>query len=124
MYMQWITDFLALIAAAGAAFGTVGTALWFLIGMRVAPVQRDVCRLGKRVDNLSGHISSLRGEVSNLRGEVSDLRGDMNAKFSEFNGKFDVILILLEERAKPESEKRADSSKRTTSRSKRPAKGD
>ena len=117
MDMQWITDFLALIAAAGAAFGTVGTALWFLIGMRVAPVQRDVCRLGKRVDNLSGHISSLRGEVS-------DLRGDMNAKFSEFNGKFDVILILLEERAKPGSEKRADSSKRTTSRSKRPAKGE
>ena len=87
--MQLITDFLALIAAAVAALGTVGTALWFLIGMRVAPVQRDVYHLGKRVDNLSG--------------DVSNLRADMNAKFSELNGKFDILLTLLREKPEIES---------------------
>ena len=121
MDMQLITDFLALIAAAVAALGTVGTALWFLIGMRVAPVQRDVYHLGKRVDNLSGDVSSLRGEVSDLRGEVSDLRGDMNAKFSELNGKFDILLTLLREKPEIESLAGSGASDIPASASKEPA---
>ena len=114
MDMQLITDFLALIAAAVAALGTVGTALWFLIGMRVAPVQRDVYHLGKRVDNLSGDVSSLRGEVS-------DLRGDMNAKFSELNGKFDILLTLLREKPNIESLAVVGASDIPASASKEPA---
>ena len=77
MNMQWITELLALIAATAAVFATVGGALWFVIGLRVAPVQQDV--------------SELKVAVSDLDSKVSDI----NAKFSELNGKFDMIMTLF-----------------------------
>ena len=120
MTIQSLLDFGAVSAPLVATLAVIGTVLWFLIGMRVAPVQRDMSHLGKRVDNLSGDVSSLRVDVSDLRVEVSDLRGDMNAKFSELNGKFDILLTLLRDKPEIESLAKGGSSTIPASATKEP----
>ena len=102
MYMQLITNFLALIAAAAGVFATVGAGLWLLIGLRVAPVQQDV--------------SELKVAVSDLDGKVSDLK----AQFAELNGKFDMIMTLFKGQVEVNLPK-TDSSEDPTSGSSAPA---
>ena len=103
MNIQWITELLALIAATAAIFAAVGWALWFVIGLRVAPVQQDV--------------SKLKVAVSDLDSKVSDL----NAKFSELNGKFDMIMTLFGKNLDIDSLPKTDSSEDPTSGSSAPA---
>ena len=102
MYMQLITDFLALIAVAVGVFATVGAGLWLLIGLRVAPVQQD--------------LSELKVAVSDLDGKVSDLK----AQFAELNGKFDMIITLFKGHVEVTLPK-TDSSEDPTSGSSAPA---
>ena len=103
MDMQLVTDFLALIAAAVAVFATVGAGLWFLIGLRVAPVQNDV--------------SELKVAVSDLDGKVSDLK----AQFAELNAKFDMIMTLFRGSVEIDNLPKTDSSENPASGSSAPA---
>ena len=86
MDMQWITELLAIIAATAAVFATVGWALWFVIGLRVAPLQQDVSELKVAVSDLSDNVSDLDGKIS-----------DLNAKLSELIVKFDIIMTPVRE---------------------------
>ena len=111
MDMQWISELLALIAATAAVFATVGWALWFVIGLRVAPLQQDVSELKVAVSDLSDNVSDLDGKIS-----------DLNAKFSELNGKFDMIMTLFGKNLDIDSLPKTDSSEDPTSGSAAPAK--
>ena len=110
MDIQLITDFLALIAAAGGVFATVGAGLWLLIGQRVAPVQQDVSELKVAVSDLDGKVSDLGGKVS-----------DLKAQSAELNGKFDILLTLLREKPEIESLAGVGASDIPASASKEPA---
>ena len=111
MDMQWITELLALIAAATAVFAAVGWALWFVIGLRVAPLQQDVSELKVAVSDLSDSVSDLDGKIS-----------DLNAKFSDLIVKLDTVMTPFGQSLDTDSLPKTDSSEDPTSGSAAPAK--
>ena len=110
MDMQWITELLALIAATAAVFAAVGWALWFVIGLRVAPLQQDVSELKVAVSDLSDNVSDLDDKIS-----------DLNAKLSELIVKFDIIITPFGKSLDTDSLPKTDSSEDPMSGSSGPA---
>ena len=104
MDIQWATDFLPAIAAIAVIYAVFAAGLWFLIGLRVAPVQNDV--------------SELKVAVSDLDGKVSDLK----AQFAELNGKFDMIMTLFRGSVEIDNLPKTDSSENPASGSSAPGK--
>ena len=102
MDIQWITDFLVVVAVVAAIFAVFAAELWFLLGLRLAPVRRDLSETKKTVSEISDTLS-----------DINDNMSDLNANCDALNGKFDTRLILLGAHIETDNQPTAGSSQDT-----------
>ena len=46
----------------------VGGFLWFIVGLTINPIQKDVAEIKTAVEKIEGHVGDLRVEVGTIRG--------------------------------------------------------
>ena len=91
MDIQWTTAFFPAIAAIAVIYAVFAAGLWFLLGLRLAPVRRDLSESREVVSKIGGTLSDIDENVSDLNAKCDALIGNCDA----LNGRFDVVLVHL-----------------------------